>query len=827
MPKSLSISLLGHWLVLCGVWGMLRNYIKTAFRNFRKQKIFSVLNLLGLTVGLATVLLITLYIVNEFSYDRYNVSADRIYRVNPHFRFAGEELHEKIVPADLGPAMKRDYPVIENFVRFNNIGPANVRKGDAFVTEPRTCWADSSFFAVFTLPLAAGDPKTALTQVRTVVISETMARRHFGGLQPSEILGKTLAIDDTTLWKITGVMRDMPALSHFHFDLIRSLCTQQDSRQVNWLNNDWETYLEVRPGTTEAELDRDLTAATRKYADPIIRQAMSTSLDEMTKKGDFYRYETIPLIRIHLYSTFPKETEASGNIVYVRMFMIIAVFILLLACVNFMNLSTARSAGRSREVGVRKVLGSTQHNLVTQFLVESILYSLGAMVLAFIVALSVLPFFSRLSGQQLTAATLPWYWLVPAAFVGVLVVGVLAGSYPAFYLSRFQPIQVLKGKLSTGFKGSRLRNVLVVFQFTTAISLLIGSIVIYNQLNFVRNQRLGYDRSQVLLIQHTSGMGEHLLAFKNAVTKLPGVRAVTTASSFPTSNLSEADLWFLDAGRTRSFGPERWTTDAGYIDAMGMTMASGRPFRPEMKTDSDGVLINQTMARLLGTTDPVGKTLYHPGDQGKLVPFHIVGVVKDFHSVTLHEATRPLVMTLAPYGDYTGIRLSTNNIAATVDQVRRLYTQYAENMPFDYSFMDDDFNKLYAADTRVGQVIAVFTGLALLVACLGLFGLVSFAAEQRNKEMSIRKVLGANVSDIITLLARDFVLLIGVSLVIAFPLAWYGMHRWLESFVYRTPLGVSTFALATLFILAAIALTISYQAFRSAVSRPVDSLKAE
>ena len=415
-------------------------------------------------------------------------------------------------------------------------------------------------------------------------------------------------------------MQDMPALSHLHFDLIRSMVTQEDSRQVNWLNNDWETYLLVRPGTTEAALDRDLSAATRKYGEPIIHQAMHTTFEEMAKKGDFYRYEIIPLTRIHLYSTLPMEIEPSGNIVYVRMFMIIAVFILLLACVNFMNLSTARSAGRSREVGVRKVLGSGRGDLVMQFLVESILYCLGAMVLAFIVALLVLPFFSRLSGQQLTTATLPWYWLAPAACIGVLVVGVLAGSYPAFYLSRFQPIQVLKGKLSTGFKGSRLRNFLVVFQFTTAISLLIGSIVIYNQLNFVRNQRLGYDRSQVLLVQHTGEMGEHILAFKNAVSQLPGVRAVTSASSFPTSNLSEADMWFSDAARTRSFGPERWNTDAGYIDAMGMTMASGRPFRQEMKTDSDGVLINQTMARLMGTSDAGGQNPLSSGGPGETEP---------------------------------------------------------------------------------------------------------------------------------------------------------------------------------------------------------------
>lgn len=804
---------------------MLRNYIKTAFRNFRKQKIFSALNLLGLTVGLATVMLITLFVVNEFNYDRYNVNADRIFRVNPHFRFAGEELREKIVPADLGPAMKRDYPAVEDFVRLQNIGPSRVRKGDAFVTERRTCWADSGIFRVFTLPLVAGDPQTALTQPHTVVISESMARRQFGSLLPSGIVGKTLVIDDTTSWKITGVMRDMPALSHFHFDLIRSLCTDPESRNVNWIDNDWVTYLLVRPGTTGAGLERDLAAATRKYAEPVIKKAMSTTLDEMAKKGDFYRYETIPLTRIHLYSDLPQEIEPSGNIVYVRMFMIIAVFILLLACVNFMNLSTARSAGRSREVGVRKVLGSRRSNLVAQFLVESILYSAGAMVMAFALALLLLPYFSRLSGQQLNS--LPWHWLLPAAGIGAVFVGLLAGSYPAFFLSRFQPIQVLKGKLSTGFKSSWLRNVLVVFQFTTAIALVVGTLVIYRQLNYIRHQRLGYDRSQVLLLQHTGETGDHAPAFKAALAQLPGVKAVTMANSFPTSNYSMADVWFSDAAKTRSYGPEKWNVDADYIPAMGMTMASGRNFRPDMPSDSQGVLINQTMARMMGVGSAVGKNLYHHEDKGVVKAYPVIGVIKDFHSVSLHQVTPPLVLTLNRDPSLTAIRLNTDQLTATIDRIHQLYAQYAGTSPFEYTFMDDDFNKLYASDARVGQIITTFTALALLVACLGLFGLVTFAAEQRSKEMSIRKVLGAGVRDVIALLARDFVVLILVSLLIAFPVAWYGMHRWLEGFTYRTSIGAGTFVLAALATLAAIVLTIAWQAFRSATSRPVDALKSE
>ena len=812
---------------------MLRNYFTTALRNFQKQKAFSILNLLGLTVGLATCILITLFVVNELSYDRYNRQADRIYRVNAHFRIGGENLKERLSPADLGPALVRDFPAVTGFVRLHDPGQASIRKGNAFVVEPRTCFADSSFFSVFTLPLVAGNPATALTQPRSVVLTETLAAKYFAGLRPSDVVGRTLEINDTTPYTVTAVMKDMPLLSHIHFDLVRSLSTQQDSREVNWLNNDYITYLLVKPGTTEQDVDRYLNLATVKYAESLLKRDLGYSFAEMAKKGDFYRYETIPLTRIHLYSELPRESEPSGSMTYVRIFLIISVFILLLACVNFMNLSTARSAGRSREVGVRKVLGSRRGNLVAQFLTESILFSLTATLLALGVAMLLLPYFNQLSGQHLSVHTVPWSWLAPGTALGAVVVGLLAGSYPAFYLSSFQPIQVLKGKLASGFKGSWLRNSLVVFQFTTAIALIIGTLVIYSQLSFIRNKRLGYDREQVLLIRHTGALHGHTRAFKTAIQQISGVTAVTMSSSFPTSNESEADLYFKDAAKAGSLAPEHWYVDADYVAAMGMTMSQGRSFLSTMPTDSAGILINETAAEMLGYKKAVGENLYKmdPDDNKKIIPVPIIGVIKDFNSGSLREKTPPIVLTLGldPGNIQVAVRLSTQHVSAVIDQVRTQYLSMSEDarQPFEYAFMDEDFNNLYTFEVRMGQIFTTFTALAVLVACLGLFGLITYAAEQRTKEMSIRKVLGAGARHIVALLARDFVRLIILSFLIAFPLAWWGMHRWLEGFAYRTTISVWTYVLAGLATIAAIVLSIGYQAIRSATANPADSLKTD
>ena len=468
--------------------------------------------------------------------------------------------------------------------------------------------------------------RAALTQPRSVVISETLAAKYFNGLRPADIIGKTLEIGDTTPYAVTAIIKDMPALSHIHFDLIRSLSTQKDSREVNWLNNDFITYLLVKPGVGKKEIERDLAQATKKYGEPILRQALNMSLADMEKKGDYYRYETIPLTRIHLYSDLARELEPSGNILYVRIFTIIAVFILLLACVKFMNLSTARSSGRSKEVGVRKVLGSARGNLVVQFMIESVLLCMAATALALVATILLLPWFNQLSGQHISLSSLSWSSLAPAVIAGSVVVGLIAGSYPALFLSAFRPMQVLKGKLASGFRGSWLRNGLVVFQFTTAIALIVSTLIIYNQLTYIRNKRLGFNRNQVLVVHNTGVMGNQARGFKTAVLGIHGVTAATMASSFPTSNLSTADAFFKDASRGTSMAMEHWYVDADYLSAMGMTVAKGRNFSPVLPTDTGGVLINETAAAELGYKDaPARKALpadrrretgpaCHPGD---------------------------------------------------------------------------------------------------------------------------------------------------------------------------------------------------------------------
>ncbi len=803
---------------------MLRNYFTIALRNFWKHKGFSALNLFGLTIGLTTCLLITLFVVSELGYDRFNANADRIVRVTAHFKIDGQDLNERLSPADLGPAMVRDYPQVTAFMRMHDQGPVKIRKGNEFLVEPRAVFADSTFFAFFTIHVLAGSPQSALTQPRSVVLSATAAAKYFPG---QTAVGQTMLIGDTTPYKVTAVMEDMPALSHIHLDIIRSLSTQGDSREVNWVNNDYNTYLLLKPGVKN--IDGLLAQATRKYADPALRKNANTSLDALEKKGDFYRYETIPLTRIHLHSQLAREAEPSGNITYVRIFMLTAILILLIACVNFMNLSTARSAGRSKEVGVRKVLGSGRGALVGQFLTESVILCVTATLLSVIATIFLLSWFNRLSGQHLSAGSLPWSWLAPALILGSVGIGLLAGSYPALVLSAFMPIQVLKGKLRAGFKGSWFRNVLVVFQFTTAIALIISTMVIYSQLSYIRHKRLGFNRDQVLILKNTGALGDHALTYKHIVQQIPGVQGATLGSSFPTSNEPEAEAIFKDAAMTQVMGPERWMVDPDYIPTLGMTLSRGRNFSAQMPSDSAAIIINETFVTQLGYKDPLKEKLYGTDNNGKNLAMPIIGVVKDFNTGSLRQPIPSMMFQMGYDNSKLAVHLSADH---TEEVIRRMEAEFRSmpgtvGQPFQFTFMDEDFNNLYQTEVRMGQIFTVFTFLAVLVACLGLFGLITYAVEQRAKEISIRKVLGAGTGHLVTLLSRDFLGLVGVATLISFPLAWWGMHKWLEGFAYRTAISPWIFAGAALGAFGITLATIGYKAFRAAMTNPVKSLKVE
>jgi putative ABC transport system permease protein len=807
---------------------MFRNYLLIAIRNLRKDIGFSVINIFGLAIGLATCLLITLFVIDELSYDQYNENAQRIYRIEENVHINGNGFNSVTVPFPMGITLAKEYPQIEKIVRLQNDGDILVKKGNETIVEHNAVYADSTLFGVFTLPLIAGNPQTALTLSNSMVISESLAKKYFNS---TNVVGRTLQTGNMTNYKITGVIKDMPVQSHFHFGFIKAMSELTKSRSDEWLSNDCVTYLLVPPGTDEKSIDHHISEIVRKYISPQLQAILHSSVDDIAKKnGDYVRYPTIALTKIHLHSNMHDEFEPGGNIQYVYIFIVIAIFILLVACVNFMNLSTARSSGRSKEVGVRKVLGSLRSNLVSQFLIESVLTSFIAMLLAVLIASLLLPYFNQLSGKKIELIPISKIWLIPSLLVFCIIIGLLAGIYPAFYLSSFQPIQVLKGKMASGFKSGWLRNSLVVFQFAVAILLIVGTLVIYSQLNYIHNKDLGYNREQVLTVQNTYSLGIHAKAFKDQVLRLPGIEAATMTKNLPNSKNYDLDGFSKDASlRANQMAiMEYWHIDADFIPTLGMEITKGRNFSSQYPTDSLCVLINETAVRLLGYNDPLNRTIYALGSNDTIA-YRIIGVVKDFHEGSLHVKIGPMLFNLAEDRGAVTFRVHTNNIPGLIEQIKRKYhgIENFAGQPFVYSFMDDDFNRLYQSDQRTGKIFIYFAVFAIIIACLGLFGLITYSAEQRTKEIGIRKVLGATVSNILELLSKDFLKLVLIAIIIGFPIAWWGMSKWLENFAYRTNISWWVFATAGTLTIMITILTVSFRAIKSALANPVKSLRTE
>jgi putative ABC transport system permease protein len=819
----LIIKQIGIWHFVGATLIMFKNYFRIAFRNLWNNKVFSAINVFGLAIGLAVCLLITLFVTDELSYDKYNEKADRIYRINADFLVNGSAFREKTVPAQLGATLVRDYPQIETATRLYGMDDILVRKGNETLIEHHSVFADSSVFDVFTLPMITGNPKNALSIPQTMVVAETIAKKYFGSADAA--MGKSLQVDNINTYTITGVIQDMPVNSHFHMNFIRSLAGNPDSYDTNWMSDNFMTYVVVKPGVTRQMLETYLKQVTKKYMESSLIRLVGSGISDLEKKGGHFLYHAIPVTQIHLYSDLPNELEATGSIKSVYSFIVIAIIILLIACVNFMNLSTARSAGRAKEVGVRKVLGSQRSNLISQFLTESMLTSFIALILAIGVATLLLPYLNDLAGKQMRFEIGKVFFLLVLA---ALVVGLLAGSYPAFFLSSFEPVKVLKGKIATGLKGGWLRNSLVVFQFATAIILIVGTLVIYSQITYIRNKKLGYNREQVLVVGNTLSLWTHARTFKNEVLQLPGVEAGSITGSLPTQTSLNTGIYSKDAGRSEGqvLGLTEWMVDADYIPTFGMQLAAGRNFSPDMPTDTaQAVILNETAVRLLGFTgDPLNKVLYAGRNEVK-----VVGVVKDFNAGSLKSTIPPVIFRLTESRQNIAFRISTKDISATIKQIENVYHSMdgMAGQPFVYSFLDDNFNRLYNGEQRTGKLFLVFAFFAILIACLGLFGLVTYAAEQRTKEIGIRKVLGATVAGIVTLLSKDFLKLVLIAFVIASPIAWFIMNRWLQDFAYRISISWWTFALAAFFAIAVTLVTVGFQTIKAALMNPIKSLKTE
>ncbi|WP_295127754.1 ABC transporter permease [uncultured Chitinophaga sp.] len=798
---------------------MLTYYFRIAARNLWKNKSFSAITIFGMAIGLATCMLITLFISDELSYDKFNDKHERIYRINADFAVNGNSFHERYTPALLGEVLKKDYPQIENFCRLTLEGNTLVKHGAETIMEKNAFFADSTIFKVFSLPMLAGDPATALRDPFSVVISEQMANKYFNG---TTALGKVLRLDNTRDYVVTGVIKDVPAQSHLHFNFLKAISEIPESRQDNWMADNFVTYVLLRPGTSVAQLNGFLKEATRRYMEGSLEKMVGDNITRLEQKGGRFGYYAIRLDRIHLHSALASETEPLGNMQYVYIFMAAGIIILLIACVNFVNLSTARSASRAKEVGLRKVMGSHRSILIVQFLAESVLTGLLAMILAIILAFIFLPFLNSLAGKTMRISPVYVLYLLPV----VLLVGLLAGVYPAFYLSKFEPVKVLKGRVSGGFKNSWLRNGLVTFQFATAILLLVGTFVVYRQLGYIQSKQLGYNRQQVLVVTNVASLWVHAKGFKQEIEQLPGVKGSTMNASLPIRTENSTNIYSKDAARSpgQVSGIDEWYIDADYIPVFGMEMASGRNFSPQMPTDSQALIINESAAKLLGFKDITDKYLYTDGRA-----FKVIGVVKDFNGGSLHHKINPIVLRLGEYRDNLAIRFDPKHTQAVIEGVRKAYhaREGMTGQPFTYFFLDEAFNNLYQSEVRTAHIFIAFAVLAVLIACMGVFGLITYAAEQRTREIGIRKVLGASVTGIVTLLSANFLKLVTIGFVIATPLAWYLMDKWLNNFAYRTQIGWSVFAWSVLLMAFITMGTVGFRAVRAALANPVKSLNAE
>lgn len=794
---------------------MIRNYFKTAFRGLLKNKGITIINVLGLALGLAICLLIVFYVVDELSYDKYNVNYERIYRVNTDLKYNGVETHFAISAQPVAEALVKEFPQVEQAA---GIAPAvNIRfkKGNDVIREDgATYYCDATIFSVFTLPMIVGDAKTALKEPNSIVITESEAKKYFN---KTNAVGETLfSVTDSTLRKVTGVVRDMPAQSHFRADFFLSC---GENRKNNWNGFSVNTYVLLMPGTNARHAENGFNALMKKRLN-----TPGFNYTKFEKSGNYIRLGLMPLKDIHLQSNRQSELAPNGNIQYVYVFSAVAIFILLLACINFINLSTARSANRAREVGVRKVLGSSRRILIVQFLMESLIVTAAAAIIAVIIAWILLPFFNQISGKQLSISWQTMRWLTPSLLVLVFIVGIVAGSYPAFLLSAFKPVDVLKGKLSAGFKGSALRSTLVVIQFGVAVFLIIGTLVIYNQLSYIQNKDLGFKRSQVLTIKNVTVL-QNPLTLKQEIKQLPGVTDATLTSFLPTGG----SKWLNSVANDKNgMLTQFWTIDEDYLNTMGMTLKNGRSFSAQIASDSSGMIINETAAKMFGLPDnPIDKTLT-TGQAENEKRYHIVGVVKDFNFSSLRDNITPLVMTMGhDWRASLSVRLSTDNLPALLHKIEANWKTLAPNEHFEYSFMDEDFDALYRTEQRMGTLFIVFASLAILIACLGLFGLAAYAAGQRVREIGIRKVLGASATGLVTLLAKDFIKLVFISIIIATPLAWLIMQKWLQGFAYREGIHWWVF-IATGFGAIIIAfVTVSFQSVKAAMANPVESLRAE
>ncbi|MBD3415262.1 MAG: FtsX-like permease family protein [Candidatus Aminicenantes bacterium] len=797
---------------------MIKNYLKTAFRNIKKFKSYSFINIFGMAMGMACCILIVLFVQDELSFDRYHDKADRIVRLVDGFDVKGGlSRYYALSSAPFAPRLKKEFPEVEETVRIFPGRGRMVEYEEKKFYEDYLFFADASLFKVFTFPLIKGDPETALISPHTIVVSEKIARKYFGSKDP---LNKILTINNQD-YLVTGVMKEVPENSHFFANLFASLKTLEQIPSIkkryfqSWARHEFYTYLLLQESTSVEKLEAKLPGFIERHAAAQIKSILGGKL--------YSRLQ--PLTSIHLHSHLQAELEPNGDIKYVTIFSVIALFVLLIACVNFINLATARSFNRSKEVGLRKVVGATRYQIVKQFLSESLLFTVMALGLSLVLVIAAFPFFNSLTGKEIGLNLFNRFFLMGSLFLILVFVGVLSASYPAFFISRYQPAQVLRQHKKTGSQSSFLRKSLVVFQFSISIVLIISTVVVLNQLDFLRNRKLGFDKEHVVVIPIRShNIRSNAEAIKSELMQNPNVLSSTVTIGVPGGVVAGDAIQLVTEDGKKTLSLDMIYTDHDYIKTMGMEIIEGRDFSKQMSTDAtQAFIINEAAVRKLELEEPL-ETRFEWGDKrGK-----VIGVVKDFQFQSLRNEINPLVIHVWLQNTFVfAVRVRPDNIPQTLEFLKTKWKELDPAHPFDYSFMDETFDQIYKGEEKLGQVFSSFSFLAIFIACLGLFGLSIFMVETRTKEIGIRKILGASAGNIMLLLSKKFTLLVLTANLIAWPAAYVVMRKWLQSFAYRIPMEPWIFVLSGFIALIVALWTISFQAVKAAFTDPVKTLRYE
>ena len=813
---------------------MLKNYLKIAFRNLTKYKFISFINLFGLTVGLACCMLILTYILHETSYDKYNSKADRIWRVTRSFYNPQgiQSLHLSSVAPPFGTLLKNDFPDIQQMTRLLPAGPLPVRYDNKIFNEQNIFFADNDLFNIFDIPVLEGDRTHALSEPFSVMMTPVAARKYFGDADP---INKIIRVNDQYDLKITGIFKPLPSNSHFHADILLSFPTLNDSAIYgaqglanNWGNNSFWTYLLLPEHYPVHSMEAQFPAFVDRHMATATGYGTGSTPHKLTK---IYLQ---PLTDIHLRSHLDDELEQNGDISRVYIFSAIALFILLIACINYMNLSTARSTLRAKEIGIRKVSGARRQELIAQFLCESVLLSYMAILLAGFITILSIPWINSITGLELSAQSILQGKVLIPLLLTPLLVGTLSGLYPAVFLSSFQPVKVLKGLFKAGSGTVSFRKVLVVTQFAISIVLLISTAIVFQQLSYMQNASLGFNKEHVVTMTYNSGLNKTYESFRNALLQDPHVLGATRSSRIPSGRLLDemgAQTEDGDSLRPVNADIKYVAVDHDFLKTYGIPIVSGRDFSRTYSTDTANFLLNVAATRVLGVQSPsemIGKNFSYGGAKGK-----VIGIMRDFNFEDMHQHILPIIMVLPPesqagntYGNIS-IRIAGGNIQSSLDHIEKTWKRYLPQVPFESTFLDDRFDRLYKNEQRQGSLFTAFAGIAIFIACLGLFGLSAFTITQRVKEIGMRKVLGASAGNIVGLLSKDFLKLVAIAALIAFPVAWYSMANWLGDFAYRIPIHWWVFVAAGVLAAAIALITISVQAVRAAMANPVKSLRSE